>query len=51
MNNFVNKIDNKNIYFKENKVNYDVAIWCGGVKISPLSILINNKLHLPTRNK
>jgi len=46
MNNFVNKIDNKNIYFKENKVNYDVAIWCGGVKISPLSILINNKLHL-----
>lgn len=45
-NNFVNKIDNENIYFKNEKINYDLAIWCGGIKISPLSLKINNILNL-----
>ena len=48
-NNFVKKIDQNTIYFKDNKVNYDLAIWCGGVKISLLSQLINNKLNLESR--
>jgi NADH:ubiquinone reductase (non-electrogenic) len=49
LNNFVSKIDNKNIYFKNDKLNYDLAIWCGGVKISPLSIYINKTLGLENR--
>jgi NADH:ubiquinone reductase (non-electrogenic) len=47
--NFVKRIDQSTIYFKDNKVNYDLAIWCGGVKISPLSQLINKKLNLDSR--
>lgn len=46
MNRFVSKVDNNSIYFKDNKINYDLALWCGGIKISPLSILINNVLNL-----
>ena len=49
LNNFVSKIDSKNIFFKEKKINYDMAIWCGGVKISPLSIYINKTLGLENR--
>lgn len=48
-NNFVKKIDKKTIFFKDNKVDYDLAIWCGGVKISLLSQLINKKLNLESR--
>lgn len=44
-NNFVNKIDNKNIYFKNNKINYDMAIWCGGIKKNSLTNNINNQLN------
>ena len=49
MNNFVNKIDENNIYFKNNNLNYDMAIWCGGIKSSSFSNLINNKLNLNCR--
>ena len=45
-NKFVNKIDDKYIYYNDGKINYDIAIWCGGIKISPLSVNINNKLGL-----
>lgn len=45
-NNFVSKIDRNNIYFKNDLLKYDMAIWCGGVKISPLSVIFNNKLNL-----
>ena len=46
LNNFVSKIDNKDIYFKDKKISYDMAIWCGGIKISPFSIHVNNILKL-----
>ena len=49
LNNFVSKIDNKTIYFKESKIDYDMAIWCGGIGISPLSLLINKKLGLSNK--
>ena len=48
-NSFVKNIEPSTIYFKDNKVEYDLAIWCGGVKISPLSQLINKKLNLDSR--
>ena len=48
-NSFVKNIEPSTIYFKDNKVEYDLAIWCGGVKISPLSQLINKKLNLESR--
>ena len=46
MNNFVNKIDSKNIYIKKDKLEYDIAIWCGGIKISSLSLLVNKAIGL-----
>ena len=49
LNNFVTKIDCNNIYFKDKKINYDFAIWCGGIKISPFSIHINNLLKLENK--
>lgn len=42
---FVQKIDNKNIYFKDNQINYNMAIWCGGIKPNQLTININNQLN------
>ncbi len=44
--NFVNKIDKNKIYFKNKTVDYDMAIWCGGIKISKLSNYINKLLNL-----
>ena len=49
LDNFVKKIENKNIYFENKKLNYDLAIWCGGIKISPLSKIINSNLGLTCR--
>lgn len=49
MNNFVKKIDNDFIYFNNDKINYDLAIWCGGIKKSSLTNLINTKLNLDCR--
>jgi len=47
---FVKNIDESNIYLGNNKkINYDLAIWCGGVKIHPLSTLINKKLDINNR--
>lgn len=48
-NSFVKHIEPSTIYFKDNKVEYDLAIWCGGVKIYPLSQLINKKLDLESK--
>jgi NADH:ubiquinone reductase (non-electrogenic) len=45
-NNFVRKIDSNNIYFNNNKIKYDIAIWCGGIKKNILSEQINNNLGL-----
>lgn len=42
---FVKNMDNKVINLcNGKKIEYDLAIWCGGIKIHPLSILINKKL-------
>lgn len=43
--NFVNKVDKNSIYFKDNKINYDMVFWCGGIKISSLSNIVNEKLN------
>jgi NADH:ubiquinone reductase (non-electrogenic) len=48
-NNFVNRIDDKNIYFKNNSIKYDLAFWCGGIKPSILTTNINNQLMLKCR--
>ena len=44
--NFVKKIDENKIYFKDTDITYDMVFWCGGVKISELSQNINKKLGL-----
>lgn len=44
--NFVKRIDKDNIYYANNNLKYDLAFWCGGIKISELSSNINNKLNL-----
>ena len=48
-NSFVKKIDKDYIYLQDKKVNYDLAIWCGGIKKSEFSKNINNKLNLNNR--
>jgi NADH:ubiquinone reductase (non-electrogenic) len=51
LNSVVSKINKSSIELKDNTVvPFDLAIWCGGVKISALSKIINEKLHL-TDNK
>ena len=56
-NNFVQKIDNKKIYFKNDVINYDLVFWCGGIKASSLTLKLNKKLNndckfgLPVNNK
>ena len=42
---FVQEIDKNNIYFKNNKIDYDMAIWCGGIKPNTLTNKINNSLY------
>ena len=43
---FVKSMDNKIINLNNGKkIEYDLAIWAGGIKIHPLSILINKKLE------
>lgn len=49
MNNFVSKVEFNNIFLKNKTINYDMAIWCGGIKISPLSILLNKYLCLESK--
>lgn len=41
---FVQKIDDKKIYLKDKSINYDLAIWCGGIKANSLSLKINEQL-------
>lgn len=42
---FVKKINKDEIItHTNNKIKYDLAIWCGGIKIHPLSEIINNKI-------
>ena len=44
-NNFVNKVDKNNIYFKDTNISYDMAIWCGGIKSNKLTNNINKNLN------
>jgi len=50
---FVKKIDNDKIYFNgdngSDDVNYDMVIWCGGIKSSILSNKVNSTLDLNCR--
>ena len=49
-NSFIKKMDEKDIYLSNGKkIQYDLGIWCGGIKIHPLSTLVNNKLNLKNR--
>ena len=43
---FVTNIDKNNIYFKDKNIDYDLTIWCGGLKCSGLTQIINKKLGL-----
>jgi NADH:ubiquinone reductase (non-electrogenic) len=43
-NNFVTHVDHEYIHFKNNKIKYDLAIWCGGVKPNSLTNVINKQL-------
>ena len=43
-NNFVTHVDKDHIHFKNNKIKYDLAIWCGGVKPNSLTNIINKQL-------
>ena len=47
--NFVKKVDKTTIYFNNSKINYDMAIWCGGIKKTALSEKINLNLGLSCR--
>jgi len=43
----VTKIDNEKIYLKSgNTVQYDIAIWCAGIKPNSLTYKINSKFNL-----
>lgn len=47
---YVSKIDRDRIHFKNrDSIDYHVAFWCGGFKISKLSKLINDRLKLDNR--
>ena len=48
-NHFVEQIDDKFIYLKNNSIEYDMAIWCGGIKRHILTDIINNELELDCR--
>ena len=43
-NNFVQSINDKSVILKNNKVNYDMAIWCCGYKQSNLTAKLTNLL-------
>lgn len=43
---FIKSVDEKEIHLHNGtNINYDMGIWCGGIKIHPLSSLINKKLN------
>ena len=47
MNHMVSKITKDTIYFKnDNKINYDLSIWCGGIKLSTLTKVIMETLNM-----
>ena len=44
---FVQKINSNSLEIKDKpKLEFDMAIWCGGIKISDLSLKINKSLQL-----
>ena len=47
--NFVQKVDDKKIYFKNNQLEYDLVIWCGGIKNTDLTNIICKKLEFENR--
>ena len=48
MNNFISRINQNDLEIKDKKekIKFDMAIWCGGIKINPLSPYVNNRLKL-----
>ena len=46
MNQFVTKVDSDHIHTTKNKIPYDIAFWCGGVKASSFTHKINNNLGI-----
>ncbi len=48
-NNFVSKMDDNKIYFKNKSIGYDLAFWCGGIKANNLTNKINKNLMLTCR--
>ena len=50
-NSLVTKIDQKSLILKpNNKINFDLAIWCGGIKANDLTLHVNKSLN-DTNNK
>lgn len=49
-NSFVKKVNKDEIILSNGKnIKYDLSIWCGGIKIHPLSNLVNKKLQYDNR--
>ena len=49
-NHFVKKVDKEKITFANNNdLKYDLAIWCGGIKKSPLTDIINKHIGVDNR--
>ena len=46
MDQFVTKVDSDHIHTTKNKIPYDIAFWCGGVKASSFTHKINNNLGI-----
>lgn len=47
MNHMVSSIDEKEIHFKDDKqIAYDIAVWCGGIKKSPLTDKLLQNLQI-----
>lgn len=46
MDQFVTKVDSDHIHTTKNKIPYDIAFWCGGVKASSFTNKINNSLGI-----
>ena len=46
MDQFVTKVDSDHIHTTKNKIPYDIAFWCGGVKASSFTDKINKSLGI-----
>ena len=46
MSHMVASIDKTKIHFKKDSLSYDIAIWCGGIKKSPLTDTVLSTLKI-----